>query len=235
MQESKQQRQDRKSSSKTRRQRIMRQLGLSPPIGSPFAPSNDDKKRRVCQRVFSEQDKIHLLQTILSMRGVSGSPSKISMSALFDRVGDSLSCVITLSQLRNKVSHLRHIYEKQVSTNAQFKNPHEQEVFEVSHKIWGGEVANIGCANDGSSSMAPTKERSTGDLEKKYPHLMEEASRLPATAKSGLGRLSSLESERLNERWRAQQIEEAKVLSKRGELIQEINSLILEAIEVQQE
>ncbi|KAK9153849.1 hypothetical protein Sjap_001329 [Stephania japonica] len=70
------------------------------------------------------------------------------------------------------------------------------------------------------------------DLGEKFPFLMEEMGRLGSSEAmmAGLRRLGRSELQRLDEKWRDQQIKEAKLAVMKGELARDAKGLVLEAL-----
>ncbi|OVA19481.1 Protein of unknown function DUF573 [Macleaya cordata] len=213
-------------------------------------PSSDRKPR--FQRVFSEEDEIHLLKAFLEITQQSPNPATAA-PLLYERVGKSLSGEINQTQLIEKLRKLRQKYTKQVVDKLWIKNPHEREIFEISNKIWGENPSQRNSKGSPKASRRASAKKKAEpkdvladveneefqtlpvvsvDLEKNYSFLMEEVAQFHGNAlfKEGLKCLDGSELGRFNERWRLQQIAEAEISAQRAELIHEQTKLILEAV-----
>ncbi|XP_010241658.1 PREDICTED: probable transcription factor At5g28040 [Nelumbo nucifera] len=103
--------------------------------------SPEERKSIPFKRVFSEEDEIQLLKAFLEISKTakaSESPASVA-TILFDRVKDSLSSEFSRTQLIDKLRKLRLKYSKQVENMSFIKTPHERDLFEISHRIWGEE------------------------------------------------------------------------------------------------
>ncbi|KAI3846703.1 hypothetical protein MKW92_001781 [Papaver armeniacum] len=132
--------------------------GATPPSATP----NTDRKPRF-QRVFSEEDEIHLLKGFFEIIQDTPNPA-LAAPMLYERVGKSLSGEINQTQLVEKIRKLRQKYTKQVMENIiPNKNPHDKEVYDISNKIWGENPARGRRSSPkGPSNKRVRKRKSSG-------------------------------------------------------------------------
>ncbi|KAK9126558.1 hypothetical protein Scep_015404 [Stephania cephalantha] len=181
-------------------------------------------------------------------------------AALFDRVAKTLTVDVTHAQLIESLRDLRTRFGNQTLSegfSAKTLAPHEREVFELSRKIWGrgdARVASNGATGSASRTAKKKKKRKTkqegvseqtltlvgdeealigdSDLREEFPFLMEGVDRLGRRVAmvEGLKALGRSELHRFNEKWRDQQIQEAKLATMKVELLRDAKVLILEAL-----
>ncbi|KAF8403157.1 hypothetical protein HHK36_011254 [Tetracentron sinense] len=165
------------SNSSKRKKRASGEKHREISVGQPENPSSDNRKRRF-QRVFSEEDEIHLLNVFLDISKTAKTSSSPVAAAtpLFDRIGKSLSGEFSHTQLIEKLRKMRQKYSKQINNELFIKSPHERDVFEISHKIWSED--SVQQRNSNSS----VKDQSAATVKKK-----DKSKTLPGTSVAGNG------------------------------------------------
>eukprot|EP00262_Sarcandra_glabra_P013786 TRINITY_DN388_c1_g1_i1.p1 TRINITY_DN388_c1_g1~~TRINITY_DN388_c1_g1_i1.p1 ORF type:complete len:435 (+),score=127.89 TRINITY_DN388_c1_g1_i1:88-1392(+) len=107
-----------------------------------------DKKKQLFQRLWSEDDEIIVLKGMAEFTKKHGAePQTADIPVLLQSIKGQLHVNVSNRQLNEKIRRLK----KKFLNNAEkfkkggalsFSKPHEQKTYEVSKKIWGGEVVD---------------------------------------------------------------------------------------------
>ncbi|EXC19617.1 hypothetical protein L484_019363 [Morus notabilis] len=215
-------------------------------------PGGDDSKK-LFQRLGSEEDEIVILKGLIdyaAKRG--GDPAATDMYGFHYFIKKSLHVEVTKAQLSNKVRRLK----KKYSNNAARKKynptkPHEQNVFELSKKIWGGGGSRAGASSPKSNGAAKSNGKATLDL----PAAPKDGSRkseiggkssvsvrssemirygmksLPEeVVKKGLDLLPESKKAELDAMWKKLHIDELELFVEKNQLMNEQVKLVLEKL-----
>ncbi|KAK8527573.1 hypothetical protein V6N13_085394 [Hibiscus sabdariffa] len=221
--------------------------------------AGEDEKKQLFQRLFSDDDEIAVLKGLLDFLAKKGVDPFADTHAFHDFVKDSIHADVSKAQLMYKVRRLRKKFENNARRSKDgedrtFSKPHEQQVFELSRKIWGKEgiIKNIDSsaakAKGNGKALDTLKAEPVASADEKVDNgeLMEvdiKSSKSSASLfdkKSGVG---SLEDEvlklglhvadeekraALEEKWRKLQVAELELFLVRNELVREHAKLVLE-------
>ncbi|XP_012569933.1 probable transcription factor At5g28040 [Cicer arietinum] len=99
-----------------------------------------DDPRKMFQRLWTDEDEIELLQGFLDYNANRGTYHNDTAS-FYDRIKSKLQLEFNKSQLVEKLRRLKRKYRNAVKKidsgkEVNFKSPHDQATFEISHKIW---------------------------------------------------------------------------------------------------
>ncbi|GLT81738.1 hypothetical protein SLE2022_001730 [Rubroshorea leprosula] len=190
-------------------------------------------------RLFTEADETRLLKSLAKITKSSPLPTPSSTvdSHTLDRIAKLLGTKFTPSQINDKLRRLRLKYHKHARSRSLIKTPHDQRIFKIAQRIWGKKKNSEAVANN--EEEPGNEERGDGqpDLEQ-FPYLVAEFSRiLPENEmwKEGLRRLEEEKLREMNQKWKLLKVEEAKVVAKRAELVQEQVKLVMEKVQTPEE
>ncbi|KAK3205882.1 hypothetical protein Dsin_019928 [Dipteronia sinensis] len=188
----------------------------------------------------------------------SSSSSPITVdSQTFERINKALNFKFTQSQIIDKLRKLRVKYRKQARTRSLIKTPHDQEIFNIARKIWGKKTkpkekkvedpvsSNFnGEAEAEAEAEAEEEEEEeeeeavvTGNEQRRevvnleeYPVLVSEFSKyFPVNPMWKL--LGNSKLKKMNEQWMSIGIEEAKIVTKKAELVKEQTQLLMQVLQ----
>ena len=105
--------------------------------------SGDDSKK-LFQRLWSEDDEIVILKGMIDYTAKKGADPFADMNGFYDFIKKSLQIDFTKNQLSDKLRRLKKKYENNAGKK-KFNptKPHDEKVFELSKKIWGGEGGGL--------------------------------------------------------------------------------------------
>ncbi|KAE8703357.1 RmlC-like cupins superfamily protein [Hibiscus syriacus] len=221
--------------------------------------AGEDEKKQLFQRLFSDDDEIAVLKGLLDILAIKEVDPFADTHAFHDFVKDSIHADVSRAQLMYKVRRLRKKFENNARRSKDgedrtFSKPHEQQVFELSKKIWGKEgiVKNIDSSaakakgNGKESDTLKAEPVASADEKVDNGELMEvdiKSSKSSASLfdkKSGVCSLENAilkhglhmagEEKRtaLEEKWRKLQVAELELFLERNELVREQAKLMLE-------
>lgn len=121
-----------------------------------YVPDTKPPPTPLFQRLWTDEDEIELLNGFLTYTSRSGwlnSSHHHDTSAFYAEIKPKLNLSFNKSQLVEKLRRLKKKY-RTVATklavnggqNFQFKTPHDEATFRISHKIWSFAVTNIGAS-----------------------------------------------------------------------------------------
>ncbi|EXC19612.1 hypothetical protein L484_019358 [Morus notabilis] len=121
--------------------------------------SGGDDSKKLFQRLWSEEDEIVILKGLIDYAAKGGGDPA---ATFHDFIKKSLHVEVTKAQFSDKVRKLK----KKYSNNAARKKynptkPHEQNVFELSKKIWGGGGSRAGVSSPKSNGAAKSNGKAT--------------------------------------------------------------------------
>ncbi|KAL0321160.1 UNVERIFIED_CONTAM: putative transcription factor [Sesamum radiatum] len=106
--------------------------------------SNDDSKKQLFQRLWSEDDEIVILKGMIDYAEKKKSDPIADLNGFHDFIKDSLHVDVTRTQFQDKIRRLKKKYENNKSKEKEgkdraFSKPHEQKAYELSKQVWGNE------------------------------------------------------------------------------------------------
>ncbi|GAV71256.1 DUF573 domain-containing protein [Cephalotus follicularis] len=128
----------------------------------------DDPKKQLFQRLWSEEDEIAVLKGIFEYSAKKGADPMADMNAFLEYIKDSLHFDVTKVQLHDKIRRLKKKYGNNLGRGKKgedptFSKPHEQKAYDLSKKVWGGEVVESSAAakvNGKPKKMPPPRTNS---------------------------------------------------------------------------
>lgn len=124
----------------------------------PQAEVQTSEKKQ--HRLWSEEDEIVILRGLIDYAAKKKADPIADMNAFHEFIKKKIHIDATRAQVQDKVRKLKIKYTNNKSKeidgkNRTFAKPHEQEVYELSKKIWGDESKVV--ANGGSLSLSSRK------------------------------------------------------------------------------
>ncbi|OMO84387.1 hypothetical protein CCACVL1_10830 [Corchorus capsularis] len=203
-------------------------------------------------RVFSESDEIQILKSLIKATKSLPSPITTIAAEIVDRIAERLNYKFTSSQINGKIRKLKTKYHKHAKSKSLVRTHHDRKVFKLSKRIWGkktapkkknetqgGEIGNgkaddDGVGNLGKFPVAAQNEESrvvdgVGNLEK-FPYLVAEFSRVLPENEVWKERMNGFDEKKLrkmDQEWVALKVEEAKLVAKKAELMQQQIMMIM--------
>ncbi|XP_071689946.1 GLABROUS1 enhancer-binding protein-like [Rutidosis leptorrhynchoides] len=112
------------------------------------AVTDDDSKKQLFQRLWSEDDEIAILQGMIDYKNENGESPVNDMGAFHEYIKKSLHVDVSRAQLVDKVRRLKKKYVNNASRekssrekngkDRSFSKSHEQKGYELSKLVWGG-------------------------------------------------------------------------------------------------
>ncbi|KAL1818300.1 hypothetical protein DCAR_0414452 [Daucus carota subsp. sativus] len=118
---------------------------VSSALKKPTLPLKPNAKPRAIKAVFTKEDEIALVEGMIEFKETNQSNLSSNMTAFRNFVKNSLSCIVSRTQLVSKISKLKHKFLCNVSKVENGEDPmswkpHDYKLFELSRDIWGSEV-----------------------------------------------------------------------------------------------
>ncbi|KAJ4725000.1 mediator-associated protein 1-like [Melia azedarach] len=178
-------------------------------------------------------------------------------SPSFKRINSALNSKFTHAQITDKLRRLRIKYHKQARSKSLIRTPHDRELFKTAKNIWGKKTKARGVENRASRSgqgqgqgqeqveeeeeqqqqlvgRHDEQERERGEVDlDEYPVLVSEFSKfLPLNVvwKEALKSLGNDKLREMNEKWMMIGLEEAKIVTKKAELVKEQTNFIMQVL-----
>ncbi|TXG73761.1 hypothetical protein EZV62_002340 [Acer yangbiense] len=230
------------------------------PPGAKQATSNFANHRRL----FTDSDEIRILKTYYkftksttqsSTTPFASSSSPITVdSQTFERINKAVNSKFTQSQILDKLRKLRAKYRKQARTKSLIKTPHDQEIFNIARNMWGKKtkpkekkVEDPVSSDDNNFNEEAEEEEEeeeavvTGNEQRReevnleeYPVLVSEFSKyIPVNPMWKL--LGNSKLKKMNEQWMSIGIEEAKIVTKKADLVKEQTQLLMQVLQTDNE
>ncbi|KAI3683179.1 hypothetical protein L1987_83679 [Smallanthus sonchifolius] len=205
-------------------------------------PTDDDSKKQLFQRLWSEDDEIVILKGMIDYKTESCENPIADMGAFHDIIKKSLHVDVSRAQLVDKIRRLKKKFVNNVSRekngkDRSFSKKHEQKGYELSKLIWGS-----GASTSGGSLVklngVEDKEGGGVEVEKKMDVSQfvryggrDESPVLPEEiVKAGMELVEGSKRVELEERWRSLKKEELELYLKKMELVKEQALVVLEAV-----
>lgn len=217
------------------------------------AKKDEDQKKPLFQRLWSEDDKIVILKGIKDYVAKKGIDSFNNMNAFHDFIKESLHVDVSTSQLQDKVRRLKKKFLNNVRKEKEgkyriFSKPHEQKSYDASKKIWASDGKLLGPhsskVNNGSARKNSTQPNARRPVEqsgaRRYIQFGSSVG-VGDTAveheilNDGLEYIERSKRVELEEKWKALRVEEYQLYLKKVELLGELATLVLEAIKAEEE
>nr|GMD81381.1 mediator-associated protein 1-like [Ipomoea batatas] len=114
---------------------------------SEIKPSEEDPKKPLFQRLWSEDDEIGLLEGMIEYTEKENADPHTDLDAFHEFIRNSLHFTVSKHQLQNKMKRMRRNYINNAGKGKSFSKPHEQKTYQLSSKIWGKEDEKIEDSN----------------------------------------------------------------------------------------
>nr|GMD76834.1 mediator-associated protein 1-like [Ipomoea batatas] len=114
---------------------------------SEIKPSEEDSKKQLFQRLWSEDDEIGLLEGMIEYTEKENADPHTDLDAFHEFIRNSLHFTVSKHQLQNKMKRMRRNYINNAGKGKSFSKPHEQKTYQLSSKIWGKEDEKIEDSN----------------------------------------------------------------------------------------
>nr|GMD75175.1 mediator-associated protein 1-like [Ipomoea batatas] len=114
---------------------------------SEIKPSEEDSKKQLFQRLWSEDDEIALLEGMIEYTEKENADPHTDLDAFHEFIRNSLHFTMSKNQLQNKMKRMRRNYINNAGKGKSFSKPHEQKTYQLSSKIWGKEDEKIEDSN----------------------------------------------------------------------------------------
>lgn len=221
--------------------------------------SGGDESKKLFQRLWSEEDEIVILNGMIDYTSKRGADPTSDMNAFHDFIKKLLHFEVSkVAQLTDKIRRLKRKY----GNNAAKKKynptkPHEQKVFELSKKIWGGNAAEEPKSNGTATPVAAAKssQKSNGKAKSALPAASKEGSKLIKSdekasfsgslsetigigmkslpehvLKKGLDLIPESKKAELDAKWKKLHIDELELFVRKNQLINEQVKMVLEKL-----
>ncbi|XP_060169674.1 STOREKEEPER protein-like isoform X2 [Lycium barbarum] len=178
-------------------------------------------------RVFTENDEIQLLKTLLkSPNNSSGLPDSN----------------LTKTQIAKKVKRLKEKYHKFARSKSLIKTPHDGKIYEIGRKIWGRNAAKEKELHEKELHEKELHENHEVSEEERaieienvnlddFPFLVNEMTtnfQRNDYFKEGLRRLGKEKLKGMNEKWMELKLEESELMVNKVQLYHEHLKLVVE-------
>ncbi|KAL8460207.1 hypothetical protein ACS0TY_031934 [Phlomoides rotata] len=107
--------------------------------------SNDESKKLLFQRIWSEDDEIAILNGLMEYSRKKKSDPMANLSAFHDFIKKNLHMDVTRTQLQHKIRRLKKKYQNNRNRakdgkDRTFSKSHEQKAYDLSKTLWGNEI-----------------------------------------------------------------------------------------------
>jgi hypothetical protein len=116
---------------------------MSTPSLAPVPAPDDDQKKLLFQRLWTEEDEIAILKGIMEYTSRKGTDPMNELHAFYEFIKKSIHCDVTKNQMVAKVRRLKKKYENNAARergtgkDRTFSKAHEKKAYDLSKKIWG--------------------------------------------------------------------------------------------------
>ncbi|PPD94924.1 hypothetical protein GOBAR_DD08027 [Gossypium barbadense] len=136
----------------------VRKEGLAiAPVVEEVKKTGEDAKKLLFQRLFSEDDEIALLKSMLAYSAKKGADPCADMNGFYDFVKKLIHIDVTKAQMMDKL--------KDKGEDRTFSKAHEQNAFELSKNIWGKEGI--------SGKVESSTDKKIDELSKSFDSLLD--------------------------------------------------------------
>lgn len=182
--------------------------------------STVDTKKKLFQRLWSEKDEVALLKGVIAFIGEEGSDAFQDMNAFYEFIKESIHFNVSLIQLKEKVARFKkkfvnHVTNCKKGEGKTFSRAHDQELFDLSKKIWGSE----GLCGVKGTNKGVKNQREMGNFDK--------ATMEYYVIKRGLDMVGRSKKPKLEVKWTKLRMEELELYVKQLELICELGKPLL--------
>ncbi|XP_059279720.1 STOREKEEPER protein-like [Lycium ferocissimum] len=209
---------------------------------------NEDVKRQLFQRLWSEDDEIAILKGMIDYRSKKKADPVADLSAFHEFIKENLHVDVTKAQLQDKIRRLKKKYENNAGKEKKgkdriFSKPHEQKGYELSKKIWGKEkndkVENNVTASKDNGVLVEVKEEKKSEEVEKNVEVKHNLSLISVTKNvaememwlvENCGVLSVEKRDEMKKKFTALNAVEFDLSSRRMKLIYEQEELVREAM-----
>lgn len=106
--------------------------------------SGGDSKKKLFQRLWSEDDEIAILKGMLKFTSEIGSDPYKHADAFYDFMKELLHVEASSFQLKEKIRRMKKKFETNAQKTASLSKPHDLRAFELSKKVWGNAAGGGG-------------------------------------------------------------------------------------------
>ncbi|KAK1413446.1 hypothetical protein QVD17_35219 [Tagetes erecta] len=216
--------------------------------------TDDDSKKQLFQRLWSEDDEIVILQGMIDYMNDSGENLIADMGAFHEFIKKSLHVDVSRAQLVDKIRRLKKKFVNNVSRekngkDRSFSKSHEQKGYELSKLIWGN-GSSYTSVTDGKKKQGQKNAalvQSNGSDEKEVEMMegeknmdisrfvrhggRDEGPVLPEEiVKGGMELVEGSKRLELEERWKSLKKQELELYLKKMEFVKEQALVVLEAV-----
>ncbi|BFG24244.1 hypothetical protein CerSpe_105190 [Prunus speciosa] len=120
-----------------------------------------DDSKKLFQRIWSDDDEITILKGMIDYTTKKVADPYSDMGAFHDFIKKSLKADVNKTQLQDKIRRIKKKYETNVTKGKKY-NPvksHEQNLFDLSKKVWGSGEGSIGLSGLSEQSKSNGKAR----------------------------------------------------------------------------
>ncbi|XP_068322153.1 probable transcription factor At1g61730 [Pyrus communis] len=166
----------------------------------PDQVEEEAKKSKLFQRIWSDEDEVIILKGMVDYTTKKGADPYSDMGAFHDFIKKSLKVDVNKSQLQAKIRRLKKKYATNVKKKKyNLTKAHDQKVFDLSKKVWGGSGEGSSGVNEPSEQPKSNgKARNTKTLASIKADILSSPERSKEATKVDLG-LNPCSSEGLSE------------------------------------
>lgn len=200
-----------------------------------------EEKPKVCQKLFTDDDEIRVLQGIIYFKSEFGKLpfSSEEKTSIYERVKSSISFEVTCEQFMEKMKSFKRKFIGQLEKKS-FAKAHDQKIFDLSTTIWKRDVEST-AAKSRKMTKRKVKEED-GDvllIGNDDQDWFQMSYLVGSVANTGLGEKSVMEKwsfmpkkkkQKLEQRWIALHLDGLGFMLRKTELVREVTSAIAEAL-----
>ncbi|KAL2475548.1 DNA-binding storekeeper protein-related transcriptional regulator [Abeliophyllum distichum] len=134
--------------------------------GKPPSTPNDDSKKQLFQRLWSEDDEIVVLKGLIDYATKKKADPFTDLSDFHDFIRENLHVDVTRTQLQDKIRRLRKKYQNNRSKEKKgkertFSKAHERIAYDLSNMIWGPGGSGNSNGSEGDKEVRSPKANGT--------------------------------------------------------------------------
>lgn len=218
---------------------------IGSPVSKPPVVEKSNGGKPLFQRIWSLDDEIAILKALAQFEAQHG-PVKLNASAIGEFhafVKGSLSLEVSDSQLVEKIRRLKKKYsgldarEKKSKKALKFAKVHDQNVYELSKKVWGqrkdDDESKARARSVNKNSNGVLVKCGGGSLKRGYPFLKDAVMKMKSSvaAAEALERIDSEKGRSLEKKLKKQKLAEVKHDMHGMDLLKETVKLVMESLE----
>lgn len=196
------------------------------PKGKESEPGEDESKKLLFQRVWSEEDEIVILKGMIDYVAKRGLDPSGDMNSFHDFIKKSLQIDCSKTQLADKVRRLKKKFENNSAKKKKNLNPHEGKVFELSKRIWDPPKANGPSQRGNTSRTLAFKDVEKLDID--WLLGVDKCLEVFGLPRGGLDLISEPKKAEFEAKWKKIQVAELEVFVEKIQLLSDQAKLIVE-------